>query len=474
MDVQVSLVGRRGLADEIYSQLRSAILEGRLSEGDLLPPTREMARRLSVSRSTVSTAYDRLIGEGFAIGKVGSGTRVAPSIARPAAFRRPQRASLHARATWEDVSLPTDFWRPAEYDFRTGIPDASMFPYQSWRRLMNRAFRPVAIEDGTYGHPGGHPALREAIARHVGTARGIQADPQDVIVTTGTQQAVDLIARVLVAPGDRVAVEDPGYGPPRRLFRTMGLRVGGVPIDDEGLVVDAIPANTRLLYASPSHQYPLGLTMSLRRRMALAAWADRTGAAIIEDDYDSEFRFGDRPIEPVKTLDRAGRVIFVGSFSKTMLPSLRLGYVIVPRSIGHAVEAAKYLADWHTPTGTQLAMAWFLSSGSFARHLRRMRTAYEARHRRIVDTLRGDFAGLLEVVPSSVGLHLAALATDGSVDRIDVVHDRSTSVGVDFQPLARFSAGDGPQAGMVLGYGAIPLERIDEGLRRLRAAFDRD
>jgi GntR family transcriptional regulator/MocR family aminotransferase len=467
----VSLVGRSGLADEIYRQVRTAIIEGRLVEGQLLPPSRELARRLSVSRSTVSTAYDRLIGEGFAIGKVGSGTRVAANLARPAAVRRTQRASLRPRHIWDNLSLPTDTWRPADYDFRTGMPDASMFPYQSWRRLMNRAFRPMAVGDGMYGKPGGHPALREAIARHVGVARGIQADPQDVIITAGTQQAVDLIARVLVAPGDEVAVEDPGYGPPRRLFRTLGLRVSGVPVDHEGLVVDSIPPATRLVYVSPSHQFPLGLTMSLRRRIALAAWADRTGGAIIEDDYDSEFRFSDRPIEPIKVLDRADRVIFVGSFSKTMLPGLRLGYVIVPRSIGYTVEVAKYLADWHSPTGTQAAMAWFLSNGSFARHLRRMRTAYHERHRRIIDTLHRDFTGLVDVVPSSVGLHLAALATDGSVDRIEAVHRRSTSVGVHFQPLARFAAGDTQRAGIVLGYGAIPLDRIEEGLQRLRAAF---
>ncbi len=360
----------------------------------------------------------------------------------------------------------------SEFDFRTGIPDASLFPYATWRRLLNRAFRPIAIGDGAYGHPGGHRGLREAIAQHVGVARGIQADPDDVLVTAGTQQAVDLIARVLVAPGDRVAVEDPGYGPPRRLFRTLGLRVVGVPVDREGLIVDEIPPDTRLVYVTPSHQYPLGVTMSLGRRIALTAWAERTGGAIIEDDYDSEFRFGDRPIEPLKVVDRQGRVIFVGSFSKTLLPALRLGFVIVPRSIRHAVEAAKYLADWHTPLANQAAMAWFLSNGSFARHVRRMRTVYEARHRRIVDILSSDLADVFEVIPSSVGLHLAALAIDGSVDRVEAVYRRSVAAGVEFQPLARFAVGDEARAGIAIGYGSIPLDRIDEGLRRLRVACD--
>ena len=221
MEVQISLVGRRGLADEIIANPERHP-RGRLSAGELLPPTREMARRLSVSRSTVSTAYDRLIGEGFAIGKVGSGTR-GP---RMSLGRRPfdgRNAHPFApRAVWEHVRPADRHLASGRVRLPDGIPDASLFPYQSWRRLMNCAFRPMAIGDGTYGHPGGHPALREAIARHVGTARENQADPQDVIVTTGTQQAVDLIARVLVAPGERVAVEGPGYGPPRRLFRTSG------------------------------------------------------------------------------------------------------------------------------------------------------------------------------------------------------------------------------------------------------------
>lgn len=204
-------------------------------------------------------------------------------------------------------------------------PDAALFPYQSWRRLLARQLRPTTVGAGAYGDPAGHPGLREAIARHIGLARGVQAGAEEVVVTNGTQQAVDLVARVLLAPGDRVAVESPGYGPPRRLMASLGAEVVGVPVDDQGLVVEAIPPRTRLVYVTPSHQFPLGMAMSLPRRLALLVWAERHDAAVVEDDYDSEFRYGGRPIEPLQTLDPRGRVIYVGSFSKTLLATLRLG-----------------------------------------------------------------------------------------------------------------------------------------------------
>ena len=236
-----------------------------------------------------------------------------------------------------------------------------------------------------------------------GAARGVHAVADDVIVTNGTQQAVDVIARVMLNPGDRVAVEDPGYSPARRLFQTLGAKVSGVPVDAEGLVVDAIPNETRLVYVSPSHQFPLGTSMSLRRRMALLAWARAHDGAILEDDYDSEFRFGGRPIEPVQMLDTSGRVIYVGSFSKTTLATLRLGFVIVPPSLRAATRAAKFVTDWHTSLPTQAAMAGFIDSGLFARHVRRMRTVYRARHERVVQVIGRDFADDFRVVPHRSG-----------------------------------------------------------------------
>jgi GntR family transcriptional regulator/MocR family aminotransferase len=364
------------------------------------------------------------------------------------------------------------FDKPARFDFRTGIPDATLFPYQSWRRLLARQLRPATVGAGAYGDPAGHPGLRLAIARHVGLARGVQAGAEEVVVTNGTQQAVDLVARVLLAPGDRVAVESPGYGPPRRLMASLGAEVVGVPVDDQGLVVGAIPPRTRLVHVTPSHQFPLGMAMSLPRRLALLAWAERHDAAIVEDDYDSEFRYGGRPIEPLQTLDHSGRVIYVGSFSKTLLATLRLGFLVAPPSLVAAVRSAKFLADWHTPLPLQAALADFIDQGLFARHLRRMRAVYQQRHQQIVESLDDRFADHLKPVPSAAGLHVAATAPASTPEELQAVLGRASAAGVELLPLSMFDVGPPSQPGIVLGYGAIPTADIEEGLGRLRRCFD--
>jgi GntR family transcriptional regulator / MocR family aminotransferase len=472
VEVHVSLVGRKDLTGEIYRQLRRAILDGRLPPGGRLPPTRELARRLSVSRTTVTVAYDRLVGEGFLATRVGAGTFVSNGLNGAPYPTRRTGGALRPRPIWDTIPVPIVFERAAEFDFRPGIPDARLFPYQTWRRLLAREFSPAAVGAGHYGDPAGHPGLREAIARHIGTARGVQATAEQVVVTNGTQQAVDIVARVLLAPGDRVAVEDPCYGPPRRLLASLGARVTGVPVDGQGLVVDAIPPRTRLVYVTPSHQFPLGMSMSLPRRMALLAWAQRHDAAIVEDDYDSEFRYGGRPIQPLQTLDTGGRVVYVGSFSKTMLATLRLGFVVAPASLRGAVRAAKFVTDWHTALPTQAALARFIQQGFFARHVRKMRVVYQARHQRIVDALAHRFAEHLEVIPAAAGLHLTATAPSVSATELAAVLRRASAAGVALLPLSMYGVDTPARPGLVLGYGAIPTERLDEGLRRLRRCFD--
>jgi GntR family transcriptional regulator/MocR family aminotransferase len=473
VDVHVSLLGRRDLTGEIYRQLRAAILEGRLRSGDPLPPSRELAARLSVSRTTVAVAYDRLISEGFAVARVGSGTFVSPGLAARGKPAGTPVGVLTPRPVWAGVPVPaTDRWRSARYDFRPGIPDARLFPYRAWRRLMVRQLRPSAVGFGTYGDPPGHLGLREAICRHLGTSRGVRALAEDVVITNGTQQALDVVARVLLEPGDCVAVEDPSYSPPRRLFASLGMRVAGVPVDDEGLVVDAIPPDARFVYVAPSHQFPLGMSMSLPRRLALLDWAQQHNAAIVEDDYDSEFRYGGRPIEPLQALDASGRVIYVGTFSKSLLATLRLGFVIVPASLRTATRAAKFLSDWHTALPAQAALADFIDEGGFARHVRRMRSVYRARHECIVAALERDFRGLLRPVPSSVGLHLSALACPDATEAIPAALRRAQAADVACYPLSLYAAGPAPRAGLVIGYGSIPTEDIPEGMRRLRHSFD--
>ena len=471
MEFHVSLVGRKDLTDEIYRQLRRAIVDGLLPPGDALPPTRELAQRLSVSRTTVTVAYDRLAGEGFVTARVGAGTFVSDEVPRSPPPASRSAGTLRPQPFWDRVPVSTAFAAPADYEFRTGLPDATRFPFETWRRLMARELRVSAVGRGHYGDPAGQPALREAIARHVGTSRGVTATADDVIVTNGTQQALDLVARVLLAPGDRVAVEDPGYPPPRLLFESLGLDVRGVPVDDHGLVVDALPRATRLVYVTPSHQYPLGTAMSLPRRTALLAWADRNDAAIVEDDYDSEFRYDGRPIEPLQTLDASGRVVYVGSFSKTMLATLRLGFVVAPRSLAPALRAAKYLSDWHTAIPPQAALAHFIEGGWLARHLRRMRGVYQERHEMIVAALGHGLADDLTMVPSAAGLHVSAIATTASPAEITAVVRRALAAGVAVQPLSQFRVHEAARSGLALGYGAIDTGLIGEGLRRLRGAF---
>jgi GntR family transcriptional regulator / MocR family aminotransferase len=476
VDFHVSLIGRKDVTGEIYRQVRGAIIGGYLRPGDSLLPSREMARRLNVSRTTVMAAYDRLNGEGFVSSRVGAGTFVNPGVVWPERDRRKPSGrsdgALRPRAVWAGIPLSSAFVESADFDFRTGISDSTLFPYETWRRLMSHELRPSAVGRGVYGDPAGHPALRVAIARHIATARGVRAEPDDVTVTNGTQQALDLVARVLLAPGDRVAVEDPGYMPPWLLFTSLGLKVSGVPVDDEGLVVDALPPNARLVYVTPSHQYPLGVSMSLPRRLALLAWAQRHGAAIVEDDYDSEFRYGGRPIEPLQTLDNSGRVIYIGSFSKTMLATLRLGFVVTPAPLRQATHAAKYVTDWHTSLPTQAALARFIDQGLLARHIRKMRTVYKARHERLVETLTRRLAAHLRLIPSVAGLHVSAAATVASPADVLAAARRALAAGVAVQPLSMFRVDQPPQAGLVLGYGGIDTAHIDEGTQRLRRAFD--
>jgi GntR family transcriptional regulator/MocR family aminotransferase len=473
MEFHVSLVGRKDLSGEIYRQIRRAIADGRLQSGDSLPPSRDLARSLGVSRMTVTVAYDRLAGEGFLTARVGAGTYVRKHVAPVCSGfgKNKLEGTIRPRPFWDSIRVTRVFDPPAEFDFRAGLPDASLFPHTTWRRTVAREMQSEAVSAGVYAHPAGHRGLREGIARHLGLARGLQASADDITITSGAQQALDVVARALLAPGDRVAVEDPGYPPPRFLFKSLGARVTGVPVDDQGIVVDALPRQTRVVYVTPSHQFPLSVTMSLPRRLALLEWAARNKAAIIEDDYDTEFRFGGRPIEPLQTLDTAGRVIYVGSFSKSLLPTLRLGFVWTPPSCTPAVHKAKFLTDWHTSMVMQSALARFLDDGEFACHIRRIGRVYAQRHEMLMEILSRDFADQLTVVPSVAGLHITALANTASVKKISSIARHAGDLGVRVQELSYFAV-DSLRAGLMLGFGAIATARIPEGMRRLRRCFD--
>lgn len=478
MDLHVSLRGQDDLSGQIYRQLRAAIVSARLRPGDALPPSRYMAARLGVGRNTVTTAYVRLAAEGFLETRVGAGSFVAPTLgAGPmeAGPRSEAQVPLAPRAIWTALApawprraLPHAVPAP-RYDFRVGMPDPRLFPYATWRRLLSREVREGSPSALGYGDPAGEPRLRSALARHLALSRSLRIDAAAIVVTAGAQQALDLLGRVLLEPGATVAVEDPGYPVARALFAAHGASVVGVPVDDEGLVVPALPDDAKIVYVTPAHQFPLGMPMSLGRRLELLRWAERRGCLVVEDDYDSEFRYGGRPIDPLHALDRRGVVAYVGSFSKTLLPSLRLGCLVAPPSLLPALHAAKHFCDWHAPTASQAALAELLDGGGLARHLRAARKEYGARHLRLQRALLRHLAGIMTAIPSEAGLHLTARFDDARVDARKVARiARAMEVGV--MPLTLFAAARIP-AGLALGYGGIEVSRIDEGVRRLARAI---
>jgi len=471
--MHIHLTRRGVLAEQIYRQVLDAILDGRLRPGERLPPTRALAARLTVSRNTVSVAYDRLLADGVTSGRVGAGTFVTNAPLPPSGTaRRAPAGAVQPREFWRSVPvLPMRRHGDVAFDFSPGTPDHALFPLTAWRRIVAGELRTSAASYATYGDPAGHGGLRAAIARHVGVSRAVRADADDVVVTQGAQQAFDLIGRVLITPGTVVAVENPGYPRVRLLYRSLGARVVGVPVDEEGLVVEAIPDRARLVYVTPSHQFPLGTTMSLRRRAALLDWAERRGAVVVEADYDTEFRFGGRPLDPLQSLDRTGRVLYVGSFSKVLLPGLRVGFLVAPASLQPALHAARQLTDWHGELTTQAALARFIHSGLLARHIRGVTREYALRYARVVEGLKQRCARWLVPVPSAAGMHLAATLAPGAT--VDLAHAvaRAGAAGVAVRRLADFSFGAPVVDGLVLGYGAIAGPRIDEGLSRLAAAL---
>lgn len=470
MELHVSLDRRRKLASDVYQQLLAALRDGRLRPGDQLPATRQLAASLEVSRNTVLDAYQRLVAEGFLVGRAGAGTFVsseAASRVRAIAKPRDRPAALEPAAAWRGASVSPSI-APAAFDFRIGIPDPVLFPWDDWRRAVSHQLHGRRRAPSPYPEPHGSPRLRAAIARSVGLSRGVRTTADQIVVTSGAQQAFDLIARVLVEPGATVAVEEPGYPPAHAALRAAGARVEPVPVDGEGLVVSALPPHTRVVYVTPSHQFPLGHVMSLRRRQELLAFCAAHDAAIIEDDYDSEFRFDGRPLETLQALDEHGRVIYVGSFSKTLAPSLRLGFMAAPPSLVPALCAAKRVADSHGPIELQLALAELIEDGLLARHIRRMQRVYRERRDRLLAALDRELGDLLDVLPASAGLHVAALLVRRGDPAAIAVAARAAAVAV--EPLASYHQGRA-RPGLVLGYGLIPVTKVDEGIRRLAVAM---
>lgn len=476
MELHLVIQPDKDLIGQLHRQLRAAIQDGRLAAGEQLPPSRLLAERLGVSRKTVAEAYARLAYDGLAAGRVGSGTFVsaagAPRSQPPA--RRPLAAQAELER-WAAQDIPLAHPAPAalaRYEYLGGNSLHSPFPSADWRRCLGHAQRQGAAARGLYGPPEGLPALRQAIARHIGYARGIRCSAEDIVVTNGTQQALDLIARVMLTPAATAAVEEPGYPPARLLFAAQGARVEAVPVDGQGLVAAAVPATARLIYTTPAHQMPLGMALSPARRQALLERAREIGALVVEDDYDSEFRYAGRPTDSLYSLDAqsgGGSVAFVGSFSKTLMPDLRLGYVVAPPDLRRALVAAKRLTDSHSPGLTQAALARFMDDGCLLKHIRRCHAIYARRRQTLERRFATDLAPWFELVPAEAGMHLAALARRPL--EMDKLLRRARQRGLGLYSLAPFYAGP-PRDGLLLGYAGIDTLDLEPSLDILRQLLE--
>ena len=452
-----------GLGHALQAQLRKAIAEGRLHAGMRLPSTRKAASALGIGRNTVIAAYDRLIAEGYIIARLGAAPEVAALRALPSRKRQatlPKPSDHFSARSSEGVSGLGGAEAVAVGGFRTGMPDARHFPHARWRQLMQRSLRGWGRKDFTYPPTEGVPELREAIARHVAFTRAVACDAGDVIVTSGATQAFDLLARVFVEPGrSRVAVEWPGYPPLARAFDAAGAKLVPVAVDGEGLRVSELPRDIGVVCVTPSHQSPLGVMLSQPRRGELLEHADRHDFLVVEDDYDGEFRYGARPLDALQSLDTSGRVFYVGTFSKSMFPSVRMGFIIAPRWARDALIAAKRLSDPHANDVLQAALAAFINEGDLARHVRRMQRLYAERRGVILDALAGPLSLHLDVVPSEAGLHLAAHLLDIDDERRIIAAATQYLPGI--TTIAHYSqapqAPQAPQArsGLLFGFGCL-------------------
>ncbi|XRD91029.1 PLP-dependent aminotransferase family protein [Dyella nitratireducens] len=476
--------GSRRSADSVYTQLRAAILDGRLVPGSKLPVERQSAVFFGVSRNTVARAYTKLAIEGLVRSRQGSGTYVAPKQSRPQRerFSTQQAPDPRLNSLWRRPELveSLNFWHDRQrtsvpsatacLDFRPALVDPRLFPFEIFRRLSAKQLRRMELKPPAFKSPQGnqgHFPLRAAIATHVGISRAVVCEPDDVLVTAGAQQAFDMLARVLVTPGvTTVAMEDPGYPPMRAAFLAAGAKIVPIPVDAEGLVVDALPVPVQIVCVCPSHQFPLGVSMSAPRRTALLNFARKQGAVIVEDDYDGEFRYDGTPLQALRSTATADDVFYVGTFSKCMLPALRLGFVVAPQWAMPALTTAKNCLDWHCPTLTQMAVARFIADGHLARHVRKLRDVYKRRRDLIEDILQTDFAQELSPMPSHYGMHMAAFATQPK--RLKRVTSRLLESNVHVHTFERYFFGTPTSEGLVFGYGAVDLNDIEQGLKTLR------
>lgn len=478
----------RQIAIRLHRQLRSAILEGRLRPGAKLPSTRNARTLFATSRNTAQEVYDRLAHEGLVVARHGSGTYVAdplPPVDETSGERPVNGTDPRLNEFWvgADVSSSIGFWRETEMpvqssratiDLRPAPIDPKLFPFAQFRQVMARQLRRLETRPASSRSPQwnqGNFQLRHAIADHVALTRAVACVADEIIVTSGAQQAFDLIARILVKPGQTVvAVEDPGFPPMRVPFAAAGARLVPVRVDAEGIVIEDIPRDAGIICVCPSHQFPLGMAMSTTRRQALLQFARHTGAVIVEDDYDGEFRHDGTPLQALRSAASADLVFYVGSFSKCMLPSLRLGYVIPPGWALRALVTAKNALDWHCSVPLQMAVAGFIKDGHLGRHVGRVRRIYRERRDHLLALLSCELDGLLQPIGSSYGLHVTATVPNGiDAEAVSLAVGRR---GILCHALTRYFLGEASLSGFVISYASADSEALDVAIGALREELE--
>ncbi len=496
----IELDRRQGLTRQLYEALRLRVLDGRLVSGTRLPASRDLAAALSISRNSVVRAYDQLYAEGFTESRVGDGTYVAQL---PTPEKLSTKVStgfstgLSPALSTKWANLPDDLDNEVIHStglsriknnhlsqppsgppraFRVGVPAFDLFPFEVWAKLNGAFWRKPNLEQLCYGDPAGDARLRGLIAAYLRSSRGMRCTAEQIVITSGAQQAISLCAQLLVEPGDGVAVENPGYRAAGHAFALAGATLHGVPVDGEG--IDCQVLNTlddcRLAYVTPSHQYPLGVVMSLARRLELLAWAEHAGGWIIEDDYDGEYRYSGAPLSPLAALDRSGRVLYVGTFGKVAFPALRLGYLVLPPGLVDAFSRRRAVDMRHSEISTQAVMAEFMAAGHFQRHIRRMRRAALSRRNALLADWPQGIRGLGELPNVAAGLHLTVRVD--SLAREQQLLEQARAVGVEVNGLSSYwLMGASPpmdqRAGLVLGFAAVPESDIALALKRLREAW---
>jgi GntR family transcriptional regulator/MocR family aminotransferase len=465
---------------QVYDGYREAILRGDLLPGQKIPSSRELASDISVSRFPVLHAYAQLLAEGYFESQVGSGTFIAsalPEQVMPSSHRgeNPGHGQSEHRPVARRNNLYPAFPKDSHLrmwgSFGINQPASDQFPFKIWSGLVNRHSRNPSSNSLQRVDPMGSYRFRQVLCRHLRTARSVKCEPEQIMIVSGSQQALDITARVLFNPGDSVLVEEPGYNLERTLLLAAGCRLKLVPVDEQGMDIARAPRCKRVkaAFVTPSHQFPLGSTMSATRRLHLLNWAQREGAWIVEDDYDSDFRFDARPIASLQGLDVNARVIYIGTFSKMLFPSLRVGYLVIPRDLVGLFEAVRFATDIFPPYLYQEVLADFMELGHLGRYIRKMRRIYGERRTKLIESIHAEFDDFFEVHGSSAGMHVSVTLPEGFNDL--EISARASSERLVLWPLSRYYTGKHPRHGFVLGFGSTPTEYIFSAVKRLHAVM---